>query len=44
MNIGDRLEAIGKLVPHGCVLADIGTDHALLPIYLIENNRRGAKL
>ena len=37
MNIGDRLEAIGKLVPHGCVLADIGTDHAYLPVWLCQN-------
>lgn len=39
MNIGDRLEAIGKLVPTGCVLADIGTDHAYLPVWLLEQGR-----
>ena len=39
MNIGDRLEAIGKLVPHGCVLADIGTDHAYLPVWLLEQGK-----
>lgn len=39
MNIGDRLEAIGKLVPQGCVLADIGTDHAYLPVWLLEQGR-----
>ena len=32
-----RLLAISNLVPKGSVVADIGTDHALLPIYLIEN-------
>ena len=39
MNIGDRLEAIGKLVPHGYVLADIGTDHAYLPVWLLEQGK-----
>ena len=39
MNIGDRLEAIGKFVPHGCVLADIGTDHAYLPVWLLEQGK-----
>ena len=39
MNIGDRLEAIGKLVPYGCVLADIGTDHAYLPVWLLEQGK-----
>lgn len=39
MNIGDRLEAIGKLVPQGCVLADIGTDHAYLPVWLLEQGK-----
>ncbi|MBQ7884047.1 MAG: SAM-dependent methyltransferase [Phascolarctobacterium sp.] len=39
MNIGDRLEAIGKLVLVGCVLADIGTDHAYLPVWLLEQGK-----
>lgn len=39
MNIGTRLEAIGKMVPAGCVLADIGTDHAYLPVHLIKAGR-----
>lgn len=39
MNIGDRLEAIGKLVPQGCILADIGTDHAYLPVWLLEQGK-----
>ena len=33
-----RLAAIAALVPHGGVLADVGTDHALLPLWLL---RRG---
>lgn len=36
MNIGVRLEAIGNLVPKGCSLADVGTDHAYLPVWLLE--------
>lgn len=36
MQIGSRLETIGCLVPAGSVVADIGTDHAYLPVWLIE--------
>ena len=32
-----RLEAIARLVPEGCRLADVGTDHGLLPVRLLEN-------
>lgn len=39
MNIGKRLEAVGCLVPVGSILADIGTDHAYLPVWLLEKNR-----
>ncbi len=31
-----RLEAVASLVPKGCYLADIGSDHAFLPIALVE--------
>ena len=36
MNIGARLEAVAQLVPAGCTLADIGTDHAYLPVWLMQ--------
>lgn len=37
MKISERLEAIADMVPAGVTLADIGTDHAYLPIYLTKN-------
>ncbi len=37
VSLTPRLSAIAALVPSGSLVADIGTDHALLPIYLIEN-------
>ncbi len=36
MEISPRLEALARLVTPGGVVADVGTDHALLPIYLIR--------
>lgn len=35
----NRLETIASLVPVGSIVADIGTDHALLPVLLIEQHR-----
>ncbi len=37
MSIDNRLSACASLVRHGSLVADIGSDHAYLPIYLIEN-------
>ena len=37
MHLGTRLEAIGRMVPQYSSLADIGTDHAYLPVWLIKN-------
>lgn len=39
MHIDKRLETIAGLVPPHCVLADIGTDHAYLPVWLLQQGR-----
>ena len=36
MEIGNRLTAVANLVPKNKRIADIGTDHAYLPVFLIE--------
>ena len=36
-NLSKRLSAIAVLVPRNCRVADIGTDHGYLPIYLAKN-------
>ena len=38
MRISNRLEALTFFVPYNSKVIDVGTDHALLPIYLIEND------
>lgn len=35
MKLGQRLQTIAAMVPAGGTMADIGTDHAYLPIYLV---------
>lgn len=38
MRISDRLQALTFFVPYDSKVIDVGTDHALLPIYLVEND------
>ncbi|MBC7324419.1 MAG: SAM-dependent methyltransferase, partial [Moorella sp. (in: Bacteria)] len=39
MRLPKRLAAIAEFVPPGKVAADIGTDHAYLPVYLVQTGR-----
>lgn len=38
MELSKRLGAVASLVGEGHILADIGTDHGYIPIYLVENH------
>ncbi len=37
MRLGERLKCVASYVPEGAKLADVGTDHAYLPVWLTEN-------
>jgi tRNA (adenine22-N1)-methyltransferase len=39
LKISDRLQRIANEVPLGCTLADIGSDHALLPVFLVKQGK-----
>ncbi|RKD34718.1 tRNA (adenine(22)-N(1))-methyltransferase [Thermohalobacter berrensis] len=38
MKLSPRLKAITKFIKYNSIVADIGTDHGYIPVYLIENN------
>ena len=39
MELSKRLQAVADLVSNGLVVADVGTDHGYIPIYLIETKK-----
>ena len=39
MELSKRLQAVANLVSDGLVVADIGTDHGYIPIYLVKNGK-----
>lgn len=39
LELTPRLQTIASMVPCGCRMADIGTDHAYLPVWLLNHGR-----
>lgn len=39
IRLSPRLRAVAELVPPGARVIDVGTDHGLLPVWLIQNGR-----
>ena len=44
MILTERLQTIATMVDKGSVVADIGTDHAYLPVFLIQQGICGKAL
>lgn len=38
VNLSKRLNAVASLVKSGSSVADVGTDHGYIPVYLVKNN------
>ena len=39
--LSKRLETIAKFIQQGAAVADVGTDHGYIPVYLVQNNIAG---
>jgi len=39
IELGERLTCVASFVPNGSKVCDVGSDHAYLPVYLIQNNQ-----
>lgn len=39
MKLSKRLKTVAAFVPEGCRLADVGTDHGYVPIYLMQEEK-----
>ena len=44
MKLTDRLLKIASLVDNGKRIADIGTDHGYIPVYLLNQNKIRRKI
>ena len=40
MELSKRLQAVAELVSNGVTVADVGTDHGYIPIYLVESGKK----
>ena len=38
VSLSKRLNAVASLVKSGSSVADVGTDHGYIPVYLVKNN------